>query len=133
MGWPDLDAELCDLLTGHFGDDITGALTRLPGRDLRPILPLFVIGRFGGGYDGLAVDEASVDVDAYGATQEGALTLAGRAVVYLTGLRNHTFDGHVITRVQVSTSPMRRPYDSKNQVHRYGSALRIWVHVRRGT
>lgn len=132
MGWPDLDAELCGLLVGHFGVDITGALTRLPTRDLRMVLPLFVVGRFGGGYDGLALDDANVDLDAYGASQEGALALAGRAVVYLTGLRNHTFDGHVITRITVTTSPMRRPYDSKNQVHRYGVTLRVLTHVRSG-
>lgn len=131
MGWPDLDAELCDLLAGHFGDDITGALTRPPA-NLKVVLPLFVVGRFGGGYDGLALDDANVDVDAYGETREGALALAGRAVVYLTGLRNHTFDGHVITRITVTTSPMRRPTDSKNQVHRYGVTLRVLTHVRSG-
>ncbi len=131
MSWPDLDAELCRLLLAHFGDDVTGALTRPPS-NLNRVLPVVVVARFGGGYDGIALDDANVDVDVYGAAQEGALALIGRAVVYLTGLRNHTFNGHVFTRIAVTTSPMRRPYDSKNQVHRFGATLRVLTHVHRG-
>ena len=131
MAWADVETILGETLTAHFGNDITGWVTRLPANDIRPHMPLLVVTRFGGGYDGLAIDEAAVDVDVYASSQEGAKALAGRAVLYLTGLRNHTADGHVLTRVQVMTSPIRRPYDSKQQVHRYGAALRVSVHVKR--
>lgn len=128
MGWPDLEAALCDLLATE-QTTLKGALTRPPS-NLATQMPLAVVARFGGGYDGLALDEANLDVDWYAATREAALTLAGAGHLYLVRLRNVVFgDAHVITRVVAQTSPMRRPYDSKNQVHRIGAAYRATVHV----
>ncbi len=129
MGWPDLEAALCELLKAE-QPTLTNALTRLPANDIRPNLPIAVVARFGGGYDGLALDEATLDVDWYAATRDGAVSLSGAGHLYLVRLRNVTFgEGHVITRVAAQTSPLRRPYDSKNQVHRFGAAYRVLVHV----
>ncbi len=130
MGWPDLEAALCDILKAE-QPTLTNALTRLPGNDIRAGgMPLAIVARFGGGYDGLALDEATLDVDWYAATRDAAVALAGAGTLHLVRLRNVIFgDGHVITRVVAQTSPLRRPYDSKNQVHRYGAAYRVLVHV----
>ncbi len=129
MAWADIESILCGLLAAEH-ESLKGVLTRTPSNRAQQ-MPLAIVSRFGGGYDGLALDEATVDIDVYAAREDAAKNLCGAIVLHLVGLRNYTTtEGHVLSRISVMTSPLRRPYDSKNQVHRFGVALRVLTHVR---
>lgn len=127
----DVEQILSDWLTDQLGPLVQRVLTERPS-DLLAKLPTGVVTLIGGGDDQANLTRPRVDVDWYAAGRDAGVQLASRAHALMRyELRNHrTADGHVITAVRTSSTPRRLPYDSRNQIWRYGASYEIWLHQR---
>ncbi|MEV7013273.1 hypothetical protein [Streptosporangium sp. NPDC051022] len=107
--------------------DNVHAMSETPN-DLDDLLPAAKIRRIGGPYDGFRLDRATVDVDVFDATRDGASAVALHIQWALHNLlaRNKTGDA-VVTRVETLTGPRPLPYDNSG-LRRFGATYRITVH-----
>lgn len=102
-------------------------LTDLPA-DLAGALPVVQIERVGGDDDGIRLDRAFVDVDAYASTRQAASELLSQArSLILSSLRGTVTDAAVFTSVRTITAPARRPYENPS-VRRFGATFEIFSH-----
>ncbi|MGW4422508.1 hypothetical protein [Streptosporangium sp. NPDC004631] len=96
--------------------------------DLDALVPVAKVRRIGGPYDGFRLDRATVDVDVFDATRDGASAAALHVQWALHNLlaRNKAGDA-VVTRVETLTGPRPLPYDNTG-LRRFGATYRITVH-----
>lgn len=96
--------------------------------DLLADLPLGQITRVGGDDDGVRLDRALVDVDAYAATRGEAAELAAWARESLTReLAGTAFNGAVFGRISVVSAPALRPYEN-TALRRIGATYEVFLH-----
>lgn len=116
------------LLIGWFRDRGVNALAEL-GNDLLGDLPALQLQRVpGGGDDGLRLDRALVDADAYAASRAAAsaMSILVRGL-FLTELRGSSTGGAVIGRVGTVSAPAWRPYEN-TALRRSGATYEIFFH-----
>jgi hypothetical protein len=124
VGSVDVEAELVAWLTAGLTARV---LTDLPA-DLGGVLPVVQIERVGGDDDGIRLDRAFVDVDAYASTRQAASELLSQTrSLLLGGLRGTVTDAAVFTAARTITAPARRPYENPS-VRRFGATFEIFCH-----
>lgn len=124
VGSVDVEAELVAWLTDRL-DERT--LTDLPA-NLGDVLPVVRIQRAGGGDDGIRLDRAFVDVDAYAATRQAASALMSRArSLLLTELRGTVTAAAIFTSARTVSAPAWRPYENPG-LRRFGATFEIFCH-----
>lgn len=124
VGSVDVEAELVAWLSNGLTARV---LTDLPA-DLGGVLPAVQIERVGGDDDGIRLDRAFVDVDAYANTREAASELLAQARSLLLGhLRGVVTAKAVFTSARTISAPARRPYENP-AVRRFGATFEIFCH-----
>ncbi|MFC3986437.1 hypothetical protein [Streptosporangium jomthongense] len=117
------------LLTSWIEANVTGvhAMSETPN-DLDDLVPVAKVRRIGGPYDGFRLDRATVDVDVFDTTRDGASTAAldVQQALHDRLARNKTGNA-VVTRVETLTGPRPLPYDNTG-LRRFGATYRITVH-----
>lgn len=124
VGSVDVEAELVAWLADQLAARV---LTDLPA-DLGSVLPVVQIERVGGDDDGIRLDRAFVDVDAYASTRQAASELLSQArSVLLAHLRGVVTEKAVFTAARTISAPARRPYENPS-VRRFGATYEIFCH-----
>lgn len=120
-----------DWLEDQLGERITGTHDRPPPNLLQK-MPLIVVSRIGGGDVDVNLSTPSLAIDLYGAGDDAASDLMDAVHNLLRyRLRNYrTAEGHVVTTVRTIGLPRPLPYDSRNQVFRYGGTYQVWLQTR---
>ncbi|MFF3928282.1 hypothetical protein ACFYZP_08240 [Streptomyces hirsutus] len=120
----DVEAELVAWLKGQLSVRV---VTDLPA-NLGEIAPVVQIHRIGGDDDGIRLDRAIVDLDAFAPTRPAASQLMTRARGALLGkLRGVTTSTAVFTRARTISAPSWRPYENST-LRRFGSTFEIFCH-----
>lgn len=103
------------------------ALTDLPAA-LVEALPLLQVQRVGGDDDGIRLDRALIDLDAYATTRLGASTLMAEARgALLTQLRGTATETAVFGMIRTVSAPSWRPYENPN-LRRFGATYELFFH-----
>ncbi|GGK61218.1 hypothetical protein Sme01_02860 [Sphaerisporangium melleum] len=107
-------------------DNIRG-MSETPA-NLDALVPVAKVRRVGGPYDGFKADRATVDIDVFDSTRDGAIA----AALHVQWALHHRFDRSkvgdaVVCRVETLTSPRPLPYDNTG-LRRFGATYRITVH-----
>lgn len=120
-----------DWLGDQLGNRITGTHDRPPS-NLVSSMPLVVVTTFGGGDIDVNLSTPNLAVDLYAAGDDAASDLMDTIHALLRyRLRNYrTVEGHVVTTVRTLGLPRVLPYDSRNQVFRYGGTYQVWLKTR---
>ncbi|MEV8637794.1 hypothetical protein AB0395_39720 [Streptosporangium sp. NPDC051023] len=117
------------LLTSWIEVNVVGmhAMSETPN-DLDSLVPAVRVRRIGGPYDGFKLDRATVDIDVFDATRDGASTAALDVQRALHDrLARNKAGNAVVTRVETLTGPRPLPYDNAG-LRRFGATYRITVH-----
>lgn len=97
--------------------------------NLRFVLPLIVVERFGGADGRIGLDIANVDVDVFATSRADAAAQAEniRRSIRMT-LPGYVHGGTVIAKTETISAPSHAPWDSTAQVRRFVAAYRIHLH-----
>lgn len=107
-------------------EDVT-ASTETPA-DLEEQLPWLLVRRIGGPYDGVRLDQPTVDVAAFAASTTAASALAAQVQVLLhKQLARHQVGAAVVSAVNTLTGPHWVPYDNP-AMRRYEATYQFYVH-----
>jgi hypothetical protein len=121
--WPDVEVVVIAGLRGH-GVDARAELDN----NLLGELPVVQVTRVGGDDDGLRLDRALIDVDAYAATRAAAAAMSGLVRGYLLDeLRGSATDTAVIGRIRTVSAPSWRPYENTG-LRRNGATYEVFFH-----
>jgi hypothetical protein len=121
----DVEALVATWIEGNL-DNIHG-MSETPA-NLDALVPVAKVRRIGGSFDGFKADRATVDIDCFDSTRDGAVAVALHVQWALHNLfdRNKVGDA-VVCRVETLTSPRPLPYDNTG-LRRFGATYRITVH-----
>lgn len=121
--WPDIEVVIIGWLRER-GLDARAELDN----QLLDELPVVQVTRSSGDDDGLRLDRALVDVDAYAANRAAAFALSGMARgLLLNELRGSVTDLAVIGMVRTISAPSWRPYENTG-LRRNGATYEIFFH-----
>lgn len=101
-------------------------ITRRQPLNLRFVMPLLVVERFGGSDRLVTVDVARIDIDTFCATEDAADVQAENVRTLLrTRLPGRVWGGATVLRVETFSAPRPLPWDSRNEVFRVGGSYQI--------